>query len=141
MPNPGYSRGDSATLWVTAEGILPLSDFQRGCYNFQGYSRGDATTLWVTAEGMLPLSQLGYCRRDTSTVCLSEGMLPLVWLQQRGHCLSVTEYTPCISIYTIYLYKYTVYLYICILCIYIYCRYIGIYIYKYLYIFAWPTGM
>ena len=34
----GYSRRDTFTLWVIAEGILPLSDFQRGCYHFLGYS-------------------------------------------------------------------------------------------------------
>ena len=65
--------------------MLPISGLQqRGCYHSLGYGRGDTATLWVTAEGILPLSQLGNSRRDTATVCLSEGMLPLSRLQQRG---------------------------------------------------------
>ena len=133
----GYSRGDTATLWVIAEGILPLSVIQRGCYHFQGYSRGDATTLWVMTEGILPLSQLGYSRRDKATVCLSEGMLQISWLYQRGHCLSVREreYTPCIMyiyIYTIHLHIYIYILYVYIYTVYLYILYIYIYIYTYI---------
>ena len=71
----GYSSGDTASLWVTAEGILPVFGLQqRGYCQSLGYSRGDTASLWVTAEGILPLS---VCQRgDTATVCLSE----------RGYC-------------------------------------------------------
>ena len=51
----GYSRGDTATLWVTAKWIQPLSVCQKE----------DTVTLWVTAEEMQPLavclSERGYC--------------------------------------------------------------------------------
>ena len=129
----GFSSGVTATLWVTTEGILPLSGLQQ-----RGYCHS-----------------LGYSRGDTATVCLSEGMLPLSWLQQRGHCLSVREYTPCtlysisINIYSVYLYlscrslHMFTYIYI-YLSIYVY--YIHIYIYTYItynctYIFVRPTGV
>ena len=67
----GLSRGDNATLNVTAKRILPVSVCQRG----------DTATLWGKAEGILPLSglqqrgcchSLGDSKVDTTTVCLSE---------------------------------------------------------------------
>ena len=63
----GYSRGDTAMLWVTAEVIPQLCELQpRGyCYSL-GYSRGCTATLWVTAKGILPHS---VCQReDTATL-------------------------------------------------------------------------
>ena len=75
----GFSSGVTATLWVTAEGILSHSGLQeRGYCHSLGYIREDTATLWVIAEGILPLSVfqrgcyhfLGYSRGDT--VFLSE---------------------------------------------------------------------
>ena len=68
----GYSRGDTDTLWVIVEGILPFCGLQqRGYCHSVGYSRGDTATLWVTAEGILPLSECQ--RRDTVTLCVTHG--------------------------------------------------------------------
>ena len=72
-------RGDAFTLWVTAEGILPLCGLH--C------SRGDTATLWVTAEGILALS---VCQRgDTATLWVTaEGILPLS-VCQRIHTMYI----------------------------------------------------
>ena len=95
------SRGDTASLWVTAEGILPLSG-----------SRGDTATLWVTAQGILPLCRLrqrgyfhylsereychsvGYSRGDTATACLSENTHHIHYLYKLGVWVASVIFTP-----------------------------------------------
>ena len=94
----GYSRGDTAMLWVTAEVIPQLCELQpRGyCYSL-GYSRGCTATLWVTAKGILPQS---VCQRgDTATLWVtSDGILPRCWLQQRPLSVCLSERGYCQSL-------------------------------------------